>query len=37
MWEEMESPRDVMKGESLGHRVLRGQAKELKGFFFKFF
>lgn len=27
---EMRSPRDVMKGESGGHRVLRDQAKELE-------
>jgi len=25
----MKSPRDVMKRESVGHRVLRGQAEEL--------
>lgn len=27
---EMRSPRDVTKGESVGHRVLRDQAKELE-------
>lgn len=30
MWAEIKSPKDVMKGESVGHRVLRGQAKELE-------